>query len=83
MNVTYKWVDWRFDAVAWSQAVSVAYEKHGDDIAEMLNVTPSAIKHRIKMDYTGGFTYPNMTNFLACCNLLDLDPTEFFSVLDV
>lgn len=81
MPTEYVNVNWIFDQDRFSAAVKRASDQHGvSDLAEMLELSDASI-----INWGNGFfhkdaPYPNMTNFLAVCNLLDLHPAIFFWV---
>lgn len=80
MTITWKWVKWEFNSASWSQAMSVAIEQYGlDDLSELTGLSKSCIKGWSNGTYTKGFEHPHLSNFLIVCNLLDLNPVEFFT----
>lgn len=84
MNVHYKWVNWNFDSALWASSIRHACDEHGlKEIAGMLSLSETTLINWKNGNYTEGFKYPNMTNFLQVCNLLDLEPETFFTVQEV
>ena len=83
MPPTYKYVNFRFDKALWADFCNVAVNKHGlGDVAELIEVDPVTLKGWIGMKYKMGFEHPNMSNFLKLCGLMDVDPGQFFTILD-
>jgi hypothetical protein len=83
--IHYKLVSWQFDTDAWRMAVNKAVEDVGHDVvAGVLGVHVATIYgwKRMESGYKE-FPYPNMTNFIAFCNAMDLDPRKFFVLEDV
>ena len=81
MTITYKNVPFRFDGGLWADFVKVACERHGlEDVAELIEVHPNTLKGWIRRRHKMGFEHPSMSNFLALCALLDVDPGQFFTI---
>jgi len=81
MPPTYINANWKFDGERFSHAVARAVDNHGvSDIAEMAGLSEDRISHWARGVYNPSNPYPNMTNFLIICNLLDLHPAIFFWV---
>lgn len=81
MTVTYVNANWIFDNHRFGEAVKRAIENHGlSDIAEMLEVSESTVYNWANGHWHPMAPYPNMTNFLCICNLLDLNPSIYFWV---
>ncbi len=81
MGIEYKWVNWTFDRVLWSEVIKSAIEKYGiDDLAEISEVSTSTLYNWSIGRYQRGFEWPHMVNFLKLTNLLDLDPRKFFAL---
>lgn len=81
MSVIYINANWIFDGERFGKAVQRAVDNHGlSDMAEMLDVSESTVSNWANGLWKPEFPYPNMTNFLCVCNLLDLHPCIFFWV---
>jgi hypothetical protein len=83
--IKYRLVKWMFNAGMWAQAVNKAVDDVGHDVvAGMLDVHVSTIYgwRRMKSGYED-FPYPNMTNFIAFCNAMDIDPRDFYILEDI
>jgi len=81
MGIEYAWKDWKFNRALWALLMERAIKVHDvDDLAEMLDVSTTSIVFWAQNRYTKPFAYPSMTNFLAVCNLLDIDPRKMFEL---
>lgn len=81
MGIQYINANWQFDGERFSEAVARAKDNYGvSDLAEMLELSEDSIEHWARGIYNPSNPYPNMTNFLAVCNLLNLNPSLYFWV---
>lgn len=81
MGITYVNANWLFDGERFGLAVKRAVDNHGvSDLAEMLELSESSVINWSNGVFHKDTPYPNMTNFLSVCNLLDLHPALFFWV---
>lgn len=79
MTISYINANWLFDNERFSQAVKRASDQYGvSDLAEMLELSESTIANWGNGYFHSDAPYPNMTNFLSVCNLLDLHPAIYF-----
>lgn len=79
MTKKYGLYNFTFDKMWWSALMArAASEIDKDVLAEMLNISASAIHNWSVGRYAEGFEHPSMSNFLRICNMLDVDPREFF-----
>jgi len=79
MTTEYRVVDFQFDASKWAIHITAVSEQVGEkELAAMLGITVSGLRHWANNSYPMGFHYPSMTNFLLACNLMDADPRQFF-----
>jgi len=80
MTIKYAMVNWKFDAQRWAEAING--QTH-DDIAaarELSGLTASGWRNWLKGDTSKSYIHPGMLNFLNVCNLLNLDPRDFFTL---
>ncbi len=78
MTITYKWINWTFNAPLWAETMAHAIEVYGiDDVAELMEVDTSTVRNWSRNIWKGAFTWPHMVNFYKACNLLNLDPRSF------
>ncbi len=83
MVTKYRLVDWDFDQTLWAQSIDAAANKIGQkELAEFIGVSPTTIRNWRVGRWTEDFTWPAMHNLLKVCNMLDLDPREFFNLED-
>lgn len=84
MNIRYKLMGWEFNHELWSATMATAVAEMGlEFMALSMNVSQSALENWSKGYFHDDFKHPNMTNFIKACNLLDLDPREFFRLEDI
>jgi hypothetical protein len=86
MVTKYKLLNWEFNKGAWAQALILSVDLLGIEfVAGVLQVSKFTVHNWIKMPQSayGDFPHPSMSNFLHACNMLDLDPREFFILEDV
>jgi len=81
--IVYKNVKYRFDASLWAAFCKQAVKKHGlSDIAEMIDVHEATIRGWMEQYYKDQFPHPSMNKFINLCNLMDVDPGQFFTIQD-
>lgn len=81
MTIKYGIYNFEFDTVKWAALISRALS--GIDravLAEMLNVSESALYNWSIGRVDHNFPHPNMSNFIRICNMLDVDPRDFFVI---
>lgn len=79
IKATY--VNWEFDTAKWAEAIAEACKQHGaGTIAALTGCSVGVISSWRNGNYKVGFEYPSMTLFMRVCNLLDLNPQDFFKV---
>jgi len=81
MSTIFRVYPMKFDTEKWAAVMNGDWAK--DDIQKgyLLGVNPSTISGWRKLYLEPNFPHPNMHNFLNVCNLLDLNPQDFF-ILD-
>jgi len=80
MATTYRFVNWKFDVQRWAEALN---GQSADDIAaarELSGLTASGWRNWMTGKETDSFKQPGMQNFINVCNLLDLDPRDFWEL---
>lgn len=82
MPIQYTNVDWIFDKHRWAEALRGQTDTDLDAARELSGLSTGAFLTWMNPQYRGAYEQPGMKNFLAVCNLLHLNPTEFFC-LDV
>jgi len=78
--ITYTTADWCFDSEAFSESL---WYMSRDDIqaaSDLLGVSFQTVRRWQKGVYDTEFNHPRMSHFLNLCNLLDLDPRDYFTL---
>jgi len=79
MAIVYEIRDFQFDAEKWALVVTDCIQKIGEkEFAALMGMSVSGVWHWANNRYPMGFAYPSMTNFILACNLMDVDPRQFF-----
>lgn len=71
----------KFDSEKWANLI-VKFVAMFDTIREaaaMAETSDTALHTWMRQSFAGEFRYPNMTNFIKICNLMDVDPSDFFT----
>lgn len=82
MPIQYTNLDWTFDKHRFAEALRGFAPETLAVAQELSGLSESAFLTYINPQYRGAYENPGMKNFLNVCNLLHLDPREFFC-LDV
>jgi len=80
MGIQYVNADWKFNGELFAEHLSKMSPDDVDACRDLMGVTASSIRRWQKADYDGEFPFPRMNNFLQLCNLLDLDPRDYFTL---
>jgi len=80
MPLAYANIDWEFDQERW--AADLNKQADGDLVAaqELSGLTASGWWNWLHPKRSRSYQHPGMGNFLNVCNLLHLDPREYFSL---
>lgn len=81
MGTKYVSVPKKFDTVKWSALINSLCNMF-DTIKEaaiIAQVSDTTLITWRDASYADGFEHPNMSNFIRICNLMDVDPSEFFT----
>lgn len=82
MAIKHKVIPFKFDVTAWSVVLAAL---DADTLAlakELSGLTDAGWRHWLKGETTSSYIHPGMLNFLNVCNLLDLDPRQFFCLAE-
>lgn len=81
MGTKYVSVPKKFDVVKWSALINnlVNMFETVSEAAAVAEVHPTTLENWRDMRYSNEFQYPNMSNFIRICNLMDADHSEFFT----
>lgn len=82
MSVRYNNYDWQFDKHRWAEKLRGLDHETRAAAQELSGLTESGWYHWLNPDKSKTYLHPGMLHFIQVCNLLDLNPTEFFC-LDV
>lgn len=82
MSVRYRNYDWVFDKYRWAEVLRGQDNQDLVAAQELSGLTAAGWWHWLNPKQGTTYEQPGMKNFLAVCNLLHLDPREFFC-LDV
>ena len=77
----YAIIDFKFNMMAFSEALKNVSDGDLSDFAEIIGIDDSTLRNWCIEGAKGKYPMPSMRNFINACNWLDLDPREFF-VLD-
>jgi len=78
MGIKYNTVDWKFDARRWAHDLKAQRDVDLVAAQELSGVTASGWWHWLNVKPGRPFEHPNMSNFIKVCNLLELDPRNYF-----
>ena len=78
--IQYRLHNFEFDSALWAEKLNECDHATIEAVRELSGLSKSAFWHWLMNRYPAGINYPNMTNFLAICNLLDLNPAVFFKL---
>lgn len=77
----YVLLNFKFDMDKFAATLRTCVQGDNDVFSEAIGVDRSTLANWMAHRYRGKFAHPSMSNFIAACNWLDLDPRDFF-VLD-
>lgn len=80
MGIQYAVVNWSFNAEAFAEALAQMTPDDMQAAADLLGVSWQTVRRWQKGVYDTEFNHPRLSNFLALCNLLDLDPRDYFTL---
>lgn len=80
MTIKYAHADWAFDAEKFAESLQAMTDDDMQAAADLLGVSWQTIRRWQKGNYDTEFNFPRMSNFLNLCNLLDLDPRDYFTL---
>lgn len=77
--VKASYIDFKFDTGMWARTIANWADVVGVDfISEAIEADPGTIRAWMRASFKSSYPYPSMTLFMRACNLLDLDPRQFF-----
>lgn len=78
MPTFYANVDWRFDAERFAEDLRQQSDKDLVAAQELAETTPGAWWNWLHPKKGKAYQHPSMSNFIKVCNLLQLDPRDYF-----
>jgi len=78
MTIYYQALDWKFDAEQWAHDLKQQRDTDLVAASELSGLSAGAWWHWLNPKPGRAFQHPNMSNFIAVCNLLQLDPRNYF-----
>jgi transcriptional regulator with XRE-family HTH domain len=84
MATKHKWMDFEFDLEEFALAIDgvmIAENIADEELAELVGLDHSTINN-----YRNGNIkdwYPRMATFLNICNVLNIDPRNYFKLVDI
>lgn len=82
MGAKFRVMPFEFDRIMFSHWLRELPRVDVPLLADMMGVTPGAIVAWQNGRWDENFPHPSMSNFIACCNHLDIDPRLFFVLRD-
>lgn len=80
MTAYYMHEDWAFNAELFAEHLQQMTDDDVIAAAELMDVSPQSVQRWRKGNYATEYNFPRMSNFLNLCNLLDLDPRDYFTL---
>jgi len=79
----YRMMDYAFDNVAFSAAIKAMHEHFSwQELSDLMGISKSTLNNWANGNWAPEFPHPHMSNFLLVCNMLDLNPVDFFLMVD-
>lgn len=78
MATLFRHEDWKFNAGRWAHDLKKQADKDLVAAQELSGVGASGWWHWLNPQKYRSFAHPNMSNFINVCNLLNLDPRDYF-----
>lgn len=83
MNIRYSLVNWVFHQTAFASAILLMHDTFTwIELGGLLGVSKSTVNNWANGNFSEQFPHQHMSNLLIVCNMLDLDPREFFILED-
>lgn len=83
MAIKYAVFEWQFDMQAFAELLKHVPAHEMGTVAQLLEIDPSTFSNWANNRYKGKFVYPNMTNFLKVINFMEVNPGDFFVLVDI
>lgn len=72
-------VNWKFDAARWADALRDVDAETLEAARDLSGLTVAGWRHWLRGTTASSYQHPGMQNFINVCNLLDLNPSDFFT----
>lgn len=81
MGIKYVSVPRKFDTVKWSALINELCNLCDTikDAAILAQVADTTLITWRNANYKEDFQHPSMSNFIRICNLMDVDPSDYFT----
>jgi len=80
MTIHYANADWAFNSELFAEHLQAMTDEDILACAELMGISPGAIARWRRGNYSTDYNFPRMSNFIQLCNLLDLDPRDYFTL---
>jgi len=80
MSIRYTNADWSFNSELFADRLQAMTDEDIIACAELMDVSRQAVERWRSGSYKTEFNFPRMSNFIHLCNLLDLDPRDYFTL---
>jgi len=80
MTVKNSHADWAFNAELFAEHLQKMNNSEMQATADLMGLSYAALKRWRKGIYATDYNFPPMSNFISLCNLLDLDPRDYFTL---
>ena len=80
MGIKYANADWAFNSEKFAEDLQQMSGEDCEAACELMGVTMSAMHRWRTGKFDNEFNFPRMSNFIHLCNLLDLDPRDYFTL---
>jgi len=75
-------MNWEFSINRWAEVLNAADPEQVEAARQLTGLSSTCITTWKLKHKNGTYERPGMQNFLTFCNLLDLDPRDFFELAD-
>jgi len=82
MTTKYRLAPMKFDTLKWSKTIAAIPVRDRDDFGYAIGVAGGTLKTWANLKQIAQFPFPSMNAFINACNMLDLDPRDFFILED-
>jgi len=81
--IIYRNMVYVFDNARFSQAIiDIREGLTWDELSDLMGISKSTLNNWANGNWSKDFPHPHMSNFLFVCNELNLNPIDFFMLVD-